>query len=92
MRVSHLTQDLKVAQAELITSCEHNQHLMDDFCGLGIFNDDQLHDLNLCQLYMQVNTMSEIVDGLGKRLLMKSSRLRPVPTVHKSLKKLLKKS
>jgi hypothetical protein len=41
---------------------------MDDFCGLGIFNDDQLYDLNLCHLYMQVKTLSDIVDGLAKKI------------------------
>jgi hypothetical protein len=41
---------------------------MDDFCTLGIFNDTQLYDLNLCQIYLQVTTLSDIVNGLGKKI------------------------
>ena len=61
---------LKVTVARLtVMSCINDQHLMDDFRSLGIFNNDQLYDLNLCRLYLQVTTLSDIMDGPGNRII-----------------------
>jgi hypothetical protein len=47
-------------------SQEHDQYLMDDFCALGIYDNGELYDLNLCQIYIQVTTLSDISDGPSK--------------------------
>jgi hypothetical protein len=58
---------LDVTLARLIPTCQINdQHLMDDFRALRIFNNDQLCDLNLCRIFLQVMTLSDITDGPGK--------------------------
>ena len=60
---------LEVTSARLIPICQVNDsHLMGDFCALGIFNNDQLYDLNLCRIYLQVMTLSNITDGPGNRI------------------------
>ena len=60
---------LEVTSARLIPICQVNdRHLMDDFHALRIFNNDQLYDLNLCRIYLQVMTLSDIMDGLGNRI------------------------
>ena len=52
---------LNVTEAWLtLMSHINDRHLMDDFCSLGIFNNDQLYDVNLCRLYLQVMTLSDI--------------------------------
>ena len=57
---------LEVTSARLIPICRANdRHLMDDFHALRIFDNDQLYDLNLCRIYLQVMTLSNIMDGPG---------------------------
>ena len=41
---------------------------MDNFHALGIFDNDQLYDLNLCRIYLQVMTLSDIMDGPGNQI------------------------
>ncbi len=50
----------------IMKSQEHDQYLMDDFCALGIYDNGELYDLNLCQIYIQVTTLSDISDGPSK--------------------------
>ena len=57
---------LEVTSARLIPICQVNdRHLMDDFHAHGIFDNDQLYNLNLCRIYLQVMTLSDIMDGPG---------------------------
>lgn len=58
---------LEVTKAKLIgTSREGDHHLMDDFRALQIFNDDELLEINLCQIFLQVTALSNVTDAACK--------------------------
>ncbi len=57
----------KVATSrQVFASCEHDQYLMDECHNLGLYNSWQLFDLNAMKVYLQVTTLSDVVDGRGK--------------------------
>jgi hypothetical protein len=39
---------------------------MDDFHALQIFNNDKLLDIYLCQIFLQVMTLSDVTNAVGK--------------------------
>jgi hypothetical protein len=47
-------------------SREHDRHIMDKVCRLGVYNDKQLFDINAVHMYLQVMTLSNIVDAKGQ--------------------------
>jgi hypothetical protein len=60
---------LDVTKVKLIEkSREGDCYLMDDFGAIGIFDDDELYDINLCQIVLQVTTLSDIADAAGKAI------------------------
>jgi hypothetical protein len=60
---------LEVTKAKLIEKSRKGDcYLMDDFRALGIFDDDELYDINLCQIFLQVTTLSDIADAASKAI------------------------
>jgi hypothetical protein len=60
---------IKVVSARLVqTSPEHNCQVMDAIHQLEIYDDKQLFDINAVQMYLQVTTLSNIVDVNGQRI------------------------
>jgi hypothetical protein len=59
---------LEVTKAKLIgTSHEGDCHLMDNFRALQIFNkNNKLLDINLCWIFLQVTTLSDVTNAVGK--------------------------
>ena len=39
---------------------------MDEFRALGCYDDDELYDINACQIFLQVTTLSDITDVTGR--------------------------
>jgi hypothetical protein len=57
---------IKVASTQLLpASQEHDCHILDAIQQLGLYNDKQLFDINAVQLYLQITTLSDIVDAKG---------------------------
>ena len=57
---------LEVTDAQLVPlSRENDRYLMDDFQQLHIFDDAELSDINICRIFLQVTTLSDITDGSG---------------------------
>jgi hypothetical protein len=55
---------IKVASARLVqTSREHDCHVMDAIRQLEIYGNKQLFDINAVQMYLQVMTLSNIMDA-----------------------------
>jgi hypothetical protein len=60
---------IKVASAQLVhMSQEHDCHVMDAIRQLEIKDDKQLFDINAVQMYLQVMTLSDIVDANGQQI------------------------
>jgi hypothetical protein len=60
---------IKVASARRIhTSWEHDCHVMDEIQKLDVYDNSQLLDINAVQVYLQVTTLSDIVDAKGKQI------------------------
>jgi hypothetical protein len=60
---------IKVATSRwVLASHEHDRYLMDEFRNLGLYNSWQLFDLNAMRMYLQVTTLSDVVDCRGKSI------------------------
>jgi hypothetical protein len=60
---------IKVASARHVQpSREHDRFIMDEFRRLGLYNNQQLFDLNAVRLHLQVTTLSDIADAQGKKI------------------------
>ena len=60
---------LEVTDAQLVPlSRENDRYLMDDFRHLHIFDDADLSDINLCRIFLQLTTLSDITDGSGTQI------------------------
>jgi hypothetical protein len=58
---------IKVASARLVQmGREHDCHVMDAIRQLEIYDDKQLFDINAVRMYLQVMTLSDIVDANGQ--------------------------
>jgi hypothetical protein len=58
---------IMVVSARCVTlSREHDHHIMDEVCRLGVYNDKQLFDINAVHMYLQVTTLSNIVYAKGQ--------------------------
>jgi hypothetical protein len=58
---------IKVVSAQLVqTSQEHDCQVMDAIRQLEIYDDKQFFDINAVQMYLQVTTLSNIVDANGQ--------------------------
>ena len=57
---------LEVTNAQLAPlSQENDRYLMDDFSQLHIFDNADLFNINLCQIFLQVTPLLDITDGSG---------------------------
>lgn len=60
--------DLPNTDPNLIPHREQDQFLMEAFAAQPSITNSQLTELNRCRLFLQVHTLSDIVDGSGTRL------------------------